>query len=80
MAKTPKRKIGTTLDAALYRRVKDTARLQGRSVNDVIEEALTRLLAAGVSRASVVEETKGTYRVSPRALEIVLREDLYDVD
>jgi Ribbon-helix-helix protein, copG family len=72
-----KRKIGTTLDSALYRRVQEIARRQGRTTNAVIEEALARYVSSGLSRASVVEETKGTYKVSPKALRAILSEPLY---
>ncbi len=72
-----KQKIGTTLDAALYRKAKDLANRQHRSVNAVIEEALERFLA-GHDSAAVVAETHGTYDVSPELLEAVLNEDLYD--
>ncbi|MDR7543983.1 MAG: ribbon-helix-helix protein, CopG family [Armatimonadota bacterium] len=75
-----KRKVGTTLDAALYERVKEVARRQGRGANEVIEEALSRFLAGGRSRRSAVSETKGTYKVPARALRAVLREDLYGAD
>ena len=75
-----KRKIGTTLNAALYRQVKDLARRQGRTVNAVIEEALTRFLGSGNSGASMVAETKGTYKVAARALRAVLEENPYDTD
>lgn len=75
-----KRKIGTTLDAALYRQVKEIARRQGRSTNAVIEDALARFLASGASNASVVEETKGAFRVPAKALRVVMDEDLHDVD
>ncbi len=75
-----KRKVGTTLDEALYRQVKAIARRQGRSTNAVIEDALARFLASGASNASVVAETKGTYKVSTKALRAILQEDLYDAD
>ena len=61
-----KRKVGTTLDAALYRQVKEIARRQGRTANAVIEDALTRFLASGSSGA-MVAETKGTFKVTARA-------------
>jgi hypothetical protein len=75
-----KQKVGTTLDAALYRQAKEAARRHGRRVNDLIEEALARFLASGVSRGSLVEQTKGTFKVSEKALRAVLEEDLYGVD
>ncbi len=75
-----KRKVGTTLDAALYQRVKEMARRQGRSTNAVIEDALARFLASDVSNASVVAETKGTFKVPAKALRAVLLEDQYDID
>lgn len=78
MVSLVKRKIGTTLDSALYRRVQEIAGRQGRSTNAVIEEALARYVSAGANRASVVEETKGTYRVSPKALRVILSDPLYD--
>jgi hypothetical protein len=73
-----KRKIGTALDEQLYRRAKEAARRQGRSLNDLIAEALERTLSGAVPGASVVSETKGTYRITPAALRRVLEEDLYD--
>jgi len=73
-----KRKIGTTLDEDLYRRVKASAQRQGRDLNEVIAEALERFLGSQTSRASVVRDTQGTYKVSARALRAVLEEDLYD--
>jgi predicted transcriptional regulator len=75
-----KRKVGTTLDAALYRQVKEIARRQGRTTNAVIEDALARFLATRTSNASVVAETKGTFRVPAKALRTILQEDLYDTD
>jgi len=47
------RKIGPTFDATLYQRAKETARHQGRSINEVIEEALARFLVMETSRASI---------------------------
>ena len=73
-----KRKVGTTLDEQLYRRAKEAARQEGRSLNDIIAEALERALSSTSSRASAVAETKGTYRISARALRRVLEEDPYD--
>lgn len=75
-----RRKIGTSLDASLYRAVQEIARREGRSANAVIEDALTRFVSRGGARASVVRETKGTYRVSPKALHAVLNEELYGPD
>lgn len=73
-----KRKVGTTLDEQLYRRAKEAARQQGRSLNELIAEALERTLSSAASRASVVAETKGTYTISARALRRALEEDPYD--
>lgn len=75
-----KRKVGTTLDAALYQQVKEIARRQGRRANAVIEDALARFLASSGPRASMVSQTKGTFAVPPSALRAVLRESLYDAD
>ncbi len=75
-----KRKVGTTLDEALYRQVKAIARRQGRSTNAVIEDALARFLATRTSKASAVAETKGTFRVTAKVLRTILQEDLYDTD
>jgi len=75
-----RRKVGTTLDATLYQRAREAARGQGRSINDVIEEALARFLASGTSRTSVAAQTKGSFRVSARALRAALQEDLYGVE
>jgi predicted transcriptional regulator len=75
-----KRKVGTTLDEALYRQVKEIARRQGRTANAVIEDALTRFLARGSSGASMVAETKGTFKVAARALRAVLQESLHDTE
>ncbi len=72
-----KRKVWTTLDAALYRKVKDIAHRQGRSTNAVIEDALARFLADNAASTSVVAETKGTYKVCPNALRAGLVQDLY---
>jgi len=73
-----KRKVGTTLDESLYHRAKTSARRQGRSLNDLIAEALEKLLNRQAARASVVRETQGTYKVSAKALRTVLEEDPYD--
>ena len=75
-----KRKVGTTLDAALYRQVKEIARQQGRTTNAVIEDALKRFLASGNSGASMVAETKGTFKVPASALRAALQQSLYDID
>lgn len=75
-----KRKVGTTLDAALYQQAKEVARRRGRSINEVIEEALTRFFAIGTTRASIVAQTKGSFKVSEKALRVVLEQDLYGVD
>lgn len=74
-----KRKVGTTLEETLYRRAKEAARLQGRSLNEVIEEALERFLERRAPRVSIVAETRGMFKVSAKALRAVLEEDLYDV-
>jgi hypothetical protein len=73
-----KRKVGTTIEERLYRRAKEAAQRQGRSVNDLIAEALEQTLSRSGGGASVVAETKGTYKVSPRTLRRVLEEDIYD--
>ena len=73
-----KRKVGTTLDEQRYRRAKEAARQQGRSLNELIAEALERTLSSAASRASVVAETKGTYTISARGLRRALEEDPYD--
>lgn len=75
-----KRKVGTTLDAALYERAKQVARRQGRTANALIEDALSRFLDARASPASVVSETRAIFKVSSRAVRAVLREDLYGVE
>lgn len=75
-----RRKVGTTLDATLYQRAKEAARRQGRSINDVIEEALARFLAGGTSRTSVTAQTKGSFKVSEKALRAALDADLYGVE
>ncbi len=72
-----KRKVRTTLDAALYQKLKDFARRQGRSTNAVIEDALARFPADNAASTSVVAETKGTYKVPPNALLAGLRQGLY---
>ncbi len=74
-----KRKVGTTLDTTLYRQVKEMARRQGRTASAVIEDALERFLATRASNASVVAETKGTFKVHAKALRAVLQEDPYDL-
>ncbi len=73
-----KRKVGTTIEEALYRRAKEAAREQGRSFNELIEEALERLLDRRPHRTSIVSETSGMFKVSARALRTVLEEDIYD--
>lgn len=75
-----KRKVGTTLDQALYRRVPDVAHRQDRSTNTVIEEALARYVSSALNQPSVVEETKGPYRTPPKALREILGESLYGPD
>lgn len=72
-----KRKIGMTIDAMLYERLEDIARRQGRRVNDVIEEALARHVDGIRSRPSIVEQTRGSFRVPVKAFRAVLEEDLY---
>lgn len=76
-----RRKVGTTLDATLYQRAREAARRQGRGINEVIEEALARFLASGeTSRTSVAAQTKGSFKVSEKALRAALDEDLYGVE
>jgi len=75
-----KRKVGTTLDAKLYQEIKEIARRQGRSTNAVIEDALSRFLSSGISTASAVAETKGSFSVPTKAVRAVLREDLYGTE
>ncbi|MBI4730164.1 MAG: hypothetical protein HY775_11830 [Acidobacteria bacterium] len=73
-----KRKVGTSLDATLYERARAAARREGRSINDLIEDGLRRVVGAGSARAQTVRETWATYRVPGRVLDHALREDLYD--
>lgn len=73
-----KRKVGTTIDEGLYQRVKDAARAQGRSVNEILAEALERFLNSRSSPSSVVRETRGAFKVSARTLRAVMEEDMYE--
>jgi hypothetical protein len=75
-----RRKVGTTLDATLYQRAKEAARQQGRSINEVIEQALARFLSGTASRASIAVQTKGTFKASEKVLRTALGDDLYGVD
>lgn len=75
-----KRKIGTSLNEDLYLRLKEAAKEQGLSVNEALAEGLRRFLRARASRASIVAETRGTYKVSARALRMVMEEDVYEDD
>jgi DNA-binding transcriptional MocR family regulator len=75
-----RRKIGTILDAALYERAKAAAQRRGTSTNAVIEEALTRYLSSREGSASVVRETRGSYKVSRKGLAAALQDDLYGAE
>lgn len=72
-----RRKVGTTLDAILYQRAKEAARQQGRSLTEVIEQALDLYLSSTTPRALIAAQTKGTFKVSEKALRAVLGENLY---
>jgi hypothetical protein len=75
-----RRKIGTVLDAGVYEQAKAAARRRGVNVNAVIEEALKRYLSGKERGASAVRETRGSYKVTRRALSAALHADFYGVD
>ena len=70
-----RRKVRVTLDSTLYQRAKEAARRQGRGIDEVIEEALAWFLMSEASRASIAAQTRGTFKVSKKALRAVVNED-----
>lgn len=70
-------KVGTSVEESLLQQAKEAAARQGRSLNDVIEEALTLYLARTdrVCDVGWTERTAGTYRLSPKLMEAVLHDD-----
>lgn len=72
-------KVGTSLEERLLQRARDAARREGRSLNDLLEEALGLYLAREdrVSEGGWADRTAGSYRLSRELLEAALHDDLY---
>lgn len=75
-----KQKVGTTIDTAVYRRLRIHAAHKGRSVSDVIEESITSYLAvhegsADDRMAAFERFTSRPLGISRAQLEMILEED-----
>lgn len=75
-------KVGTSLEESLLQQAKEAAAREGRSLNDVVEEALTLYLARTdrVCDVGWTGRTAGTYRLSPDLMETVLHDDPYGTE
>ncbi|BAS28723.1 hypothetical protein [Limnochorda pilosa] len=72
-----RKKVATTLEAGLYARAKERARLEGRTFNALLEQALRNYLEAGTRARSVVRESAGVLRVPVEFVMEVVEADLY---
>ena len=75
-----KKKIGTTIDTAVFRRLRIHAARKGRSVSDVIEESIASYLAvhegsADDHMAAFERFTSRPFGLSRAQLELILEED-----
>lgn len=75
-----KKKLGTVLDDELLYRAKKTALIQRISLSQLLEDALKTYLViieekkAG-SRKNIVQETRGTMKITPSMLKAVMEEE-----
>lgn len=72
-------KVGTVLDENLYQRVQEAAQAEGRSISQLLEEALELYLShRQFDGASLIRETFGKYSVKEKDLRLILEDDPYD--
>lgn len=72
-----RKKVATTLDAALYERAKQRARREGRPFNALLEQALRQYLETKGRRRSVARESAGVLRVPFDVVSEAVAADLY---
>ena len=74
-----RKKVGTVLDERLILAVKQLAVLEGKKLNEIIEEALERYLSQRRlgTPGSIVAATAGAYSVDDDQFEQVMEEDFY---
>ena len=74
---SPRRKVSTLLDDALYRRAKLEAARQGKQVSEILGEALASYLGDSARGAgtSVAAQTWGAMRVDEALLRAVMAEE-----
>ncbi|MHB2016380.1 MAG: ribbon-helix-helix protein, CopG family [Candidatus Xenobia bacterium] len=73
-----KRKIGTVLDGDLVERAREIAAAEGKSLAQVIEEALRAHVARRSIGESAVQRMRGVFKLSRGSWDEVLRTELYD--
>lgn len=77
-----KKKIGTILDEKLLYKAKQVALSQRRSLSGLFEDAVRTYIMdmerrSGKAKKSVVESTRGVFKIQPAVLKKILEEDIY---
>jgi len=70
-----KKKIGTVLDEELFLRAKQVALMQKRSLSQLFEEALRSYLSNFQRKRGIVDATRGSMRLSPEDLQVIMEEE-----
>ena len=77
------RKVGTIMDEALFRKVKQRALIQHTTLNHIFEEALSEYLSRQTSserKLSTVEMSFGVMRLPKKVVREIAHEDIYAVE
>lgn len=75
------KKIGTILDEELLKKTKEKASAEHTTVSHLFQEALREYLQKKERNAadlSVIESSFGVLKISPKALKIILEEDIHE--
>lgn len=78
-----KEKVGTVLDKDLLRRVKERSAREGRTISDIIQDALikyndTDSTKSELRRAAVTRFCSRPFNLNTREINDLLNEDIYE--
>jgi hypothetical protein len=77
-----KKKIGTIMEEEILNRAKWMALKEGKKLNQLIEDALKNYILkrdAGGRDKSIVQATKGVFRVDKKIVDKILKEPFYEI-
>jgi len=73
-----RQKVGTVLDEEVFRKAKQCAAADGKTLSSFIEEALMDYMVRRETGQSAVDRMWGLFRLPPDALREVVEADVYE--